>query len=382
MNASLPVAILFGIEIRVSASLAILLGMVMLIGAEQALVMAPGLAMPLQWLVGALVAVTFLLTVLAHELAHALVGRRRGVATTTLVLNMIGGMAPITIQAAKPRDELAIALAGPVTSLLVAAVALPGGFLLGGVTSPVGPIAGGLFVVGSLNLLLGAASLLPGMPLDGGRVVRAVAWARTGDRDRAGRATERSGRLLGIATVGIGIVCILVADPFIGLMLVALGWLLSGASRSLEQRRQFERALQGAVAADALVVDVPRVAPQLTVDTFADRFEGDGAVRALPVVDGDRVVGVIGAGRLRRLGRRRYAATRAADVMAVPPQAPLLAPGDSLWATMELLGRGLDGLAVVEGGHLLGMVTRESVSEAVRTRIPEWMLAPRRRRWL
>jgi CBS domain-containing protein len=127
---------------------------------------------------------------------------------------------------------------------------------------------------------------------------------------------------------------------------------------------------------------VPRVAPQLTVDTFADRFEGDGAVRALPVVDGDRVVGVIGAGRLRRLGRRRYAATRAADLMAVPPQAPLLAPGDSLWATMELLGRGLDGLAVVEGGHLLGMVTRESVSEAVRTRIPEWMLAPRRRRWL
>ena len=382
MNASLPVAILFGIEVRVSASLAILLGMVMLIGAEQSVVMAPDLAMPLQWLVGALVAATFLLTVLAHELAHALVGRRRGVATTTLVLNMIGGMAPISIQAARPRDELAIALAGPVTSLLVAAVALPGGFLLGDVTSPVGPIAGGLFVVGSLNLLLGAASLLPGMPLDGGRVVRAIAWARTGDRDRAARATERSGRLLGIATVGFGIVCILVADPFVGLMLVVLGWLLSGASRSLEQRRQFERALQGAVAADALVVDVPRVAPQLTVDTFADRLEGEGAVRAVPVVDGDQVVGVIGAGRLRRLGRRRYAATRAAEVMAVPPQAPLLAPGESLWTTMELLGRGLDGLAVVEGGLLLGMVTRESVSEAVRLRIPEWMLAPRRRRWL
>jgi Zn-dependent protease/CBS domain-containing protein len=382
MNASLPVAIMFGIEIRVSASLAILLGMVMLIGAEQAVVMAPDLAMPLQWLVGALVAVAFLVTVLGHELAHALVGRRRGVTTTTVVLNMIGGMAPVSIEAARPRDELAIALAGPFTSLIVAAVALPAGYLLGDVTSPVGPIAGGLFVVGSLNLLLGLVSLLPGMPLDGGRAVRALAWARTGDRDRAARATERSGRLLGFGVAGVGIACILVADPFVGLMLVALGWLLAGASRSLEQRRQIERALQGAVAADALVVDVARVGPQLTVDTFADRLEGDGAVRALPVVDGDRVVGVVGAGRLRRLGRRRYAATRAGEVMAVPPQAPLLAPGESLWKTMELLGRGLDGLAVVEGGVLLGVVTRDSVSEAVRTRIPEWMLAPRRRRWL
>jgi CBS domain-containing protein len=105
------------------------------------------------------------------------------------------------------------------------------------------------------------------------------------------------------------------------------------------------------------------------VDTFADRYEGPEGVPAMPVVDDDRVLGIIGRRRLQRLGRRRFGSTRAMDVMAVPPQTPVLAPDDPLWDALDVMNTGgLEGLAVAVEGRLTGMLTRDSVSEAVRLR--------------
>jgi Zn-dependent protease/CBS domain-containing protein len=380
VTSGVAIARLFGIEIRVSLSLAILVAVVVLIGADQAGVMAPGLAVGLQWLVGAGVALGFLASVIAHELAHALVGRRRGVAVTSVRLGFMGSLAPATIEAPRPRDELAIALAGPAVSLVLAVATLPAALALGDVGSPAGPVAGGLFVVGALNVVLGVLSLLPGMPLDGGRAVRALAWARTGDRDRASRVTARVGRFSGAVILGLGAVATLLTDLSTGVMLMALGWLLSSASSTLEQRLDVERYLAGATVAEAVVRDVPRLAAGLTVDTFAARLTEPGGMRALPVMDGEQVLGVVGVGRIRRLGRGALATARASDIMASPPAAPILAPGHPLWAAVELLNRrGLDGLAVVGESGLEGMITRESVGAAVRARVPEWIVV--RRRW-
>ena len=380
MNGGVPIARLFGIEIRVSLSLALLVAVVVLIGADQAGVMAPGLAAPLQWLTGAGVAVAFLVSVVAHELAHALVGRRLGVPTASVMLGFMGSLAPLAIQAGRPRDELAIALAGPIVSFVLAVAVLPLSLVLGNVGSPAGPVAGGLFVVGALNLILGTLSLLPGMPLDGGRAVRALAWARGGDRDRASRAAARIGRLTGFAIMGLGAAGMLVADLSTGILLIAMGWLLSSASGTLEQRLDIDRYLTGATVEEALVRDAPRVTPGLTVDTFASRLLDPEGMRALPVMDGDTVLGVVGVGRVRRLGRAKLATARASDIMAVPPGAPFLALDHPLWDAVELLNRrNLDGLAVVSDGGLEGMITRDSVGAAVRARVPEWVVA--RRRW-
>jgi Zn-dependent protease/CBS domain-containing protein len=371
MNGGIPVVNLFGIEFRVSFTLAVMVGFVALIGAEQSASLAPDMAVALQWLIGAGVAALFLVSVVAHELAHALVGRRRGVRTTAVVLGLVGGMAPLSIEASAPRDEFAIAVAGPIASLAIAAAVVPVGLLVGLAGEAAGAVTGALFVLAALNVMLGVASLLPGLPLDGGRVVRAVAWARTGDRDRAAMATARSGRALGWGVIGVGVVVMVLDDPVLGLMLAALGWLLAGASRGLEQRAEFERAVRGLTVAEALVADVQHVSPGLTVDTFASQLGGDGMPVAVPVVDDGRVLGVVGATMLRRLPRRKQSTTRAADVMAVPPQAPLVAPGDQIWTVLEAMQRrGLDGLAVVEEGRLVGMVTRESAAAVVRARLP------------
>lgn len=381
MNGGFPVANLFGIEVRVSLTLAIMVGIVALIGAEQAAVMAPGMAGILHWVVGIVVALLFLVSVGVHEFAHALVGRRRGVATTSMVLGLVGSLAPLSIETRRPGDEFAIAVSGPIASILIGAALAPLGIALGFVGTPVGPMAGGLFVVGALNLMIGLASLIPGMPMDGGRIVRSIVWRRTGDPDRATLATAHSGRFLAWGVVAVGVVRVLMGDAVLGLLLAALGWLFNSVSRSLEDRARMEHALRGVTVREAMLADVAQVAPGLTLDTFAGRLGVDGEPRALPVVDGDRVLGVIGATAVRRVPRRRAALTRAGDAMAVPPRAPLLAPDASLWGAMEAMQRSaLDGLAVVEDGRLIGVLTRDSAADAIRSRMPAELFWRGRRR--
>ncbi|HEY5629732.1 MAG TPA: site-2 protease family protein [Candidatus Limnocylindrales bacterium] len=371
MNGGIPVASLFGIEVRVSVSLAVMVGVVALLGADQAVLLSPELAGPAQWVVGAVVAVLYLLSVLVHEMTHALVGRSRGIATRAIVLNLVGGLAPLSIEAGRPRDEVAIAVSGPMASLIIAAVLLPGAVALNFAVTTFDVASSALLVIGVLNLMLGLASLLPALPLDGGRLVRGIAWARTGDRDRASATAARVGRLLGWAISLIGLVLLLLDDPILGVMLVAMGWLLGGTSRGLAQRAELERAMRGLTVADALLRDVPHVGPGLTVDTFAGQLGNDGAPRAMPVLDGEHVLGVIGLGALRRLGAKRLSTARVGDVMATPPAAPLVRVEDAIWGVMETMQRrGLDGLAVVEDGHLVGMVTRDSAAAAMRTRLP------------
>ncbi len=290
----IPIARVLGIEIRISVAWVVLVALIAFIGGQQAILSDPTLIPLAQLAIGIAVALLFLASVVAHELAHALVGRRRGVPTTTIVLGFIGGLAPLSIQAATARDELVIAVAGPMVSFLLGALFVAGGVLVGSVIPGSAPIAGGVVVVGVLNLILGVLSVLPAMPLDGGRVVRAFAWSRYGDRDRAYRTTARVGRMIGWTILGAGVALVLADLVTEGLIGIALGWLLNTGARTGERRLALEQLLRGAQVSDAMRVDVPFVGPNLTIDTFASRFEGQDAVAAMPVVDDDKVVGVVG----------------------------------------------------------------------------------------
>ena len=363
----IPVARILGIELRISVAWVVLIALIAFIGVQQAALSDPTMNPAVQLVIGIVVALLFLASVIAHELAHALVGRRRGVPTNTIVLGFIGGLAPLSIQASTARDELVIAVAGPLVSFVLGAVLSVAGVLLGTLVPASTPIAGGIVIVGVLNLILGVLSVVPAMPLDGGRVVRAFAWSRNGDRDRAYRTTARVGRMVGWTILGAGVALVLADQVTEGLIGIALGWLLNTGARTGERRLALEQLLRGSRVQDAMRVDVPFVGPNLTIDTFANRFEGADAVAAMPVVDDDRVVGVLGRKRLVRLGRRRFGGTRVEDVMAAPPQAPVLAPSDALWDAVEAMNEaGLDGLAVADEGQLAGLVTRESLADTIR----------------
>ena len=368
MRGGVPIARIRGIEVRISLPWILLLALSAIVGAEQASVASPALGAPVHGLIGAVVGLGFLASAAVHELAHAFTARRFGVPVSQVVVGFVGGGAPGS-EASRPPDDMLVALAGPMASFVLAFASLPlalGAVLLG---SQLGAVAGGLVILGGLNLAMGILSLVPAPPLDGARVVRAIGWSRKGSLQAGIGLSIRVGRAVAFIAVGVGIALTVIGRASEGLMLLLLGWLLQKESGAQEQRLMLDGVLKGTSVRDAMRTDVPVVSPSLTLDVYADRFADEGSVEAFPVVDDGHVVGVIGRTQLRRLGRGKLAETRTADAMAKPPAAPLVTPDADLGGTAELLGRlGLDGLAVVEDERLMGVITRETIRSLVRLR--------------
>ncbi|MFL5755115.1 MAG: CBS domain-containing protein, partial [Chloroflexota bacterium] len=354
----LPIARVAGIEIRLSLAWVLMLAVVTLVGAEGAQEVDASLRDPVAWALGAVIAGLFLGSMIAHELAHALTARLRGIDPGAVVLGLTGQMAPLEVEGRTARDELAIAAAGPLVSLGITLVLVPVGVVLDDARGITDAVALGVLLLALLNAALAGLGLLPALPLDGGRIVRALAWWRTSDVDRASRFTVTVSRYVGWWLMALGVTFAIVLRPDIGIVVLALGWFISTGARVMQRRLGLEQALRGVLVSDALERDVPRVAPQLTLDTFADSAVKSGAT-SVPVIADDRVVGVVGLDKIRRVARRSWPTTRAGDVMAVPPAAPFLTPDDPFWDALELLRTtGLDGLAVVDEGVLTGMFTR------------------------
>ncbi|HEV8489422.1 MAG TPA: site-2 protease family protein [Candidatus Limnocylindrales bacterium] len=366
----IPVARLFGFEIRIHPSWIFIVAVVAVIVERQVREISTGLDPVTGWLVGAVTAGAFLLSVLAHELAHGIVARRRGIDVGPITLYFFGGSASFQLESDRPRDEAAIALAGPVVSLAIGLVLVLVAFLADATGHPVGQAAAIIaLVLAVLNLILGGANLIPAYPLDGGRLVRAAVWARKNDEREGARAAAASGRYVGWALVGAGLLLILMDDVVDGLMLGLSGWFLGGASRGIMRRLAVQELLKDVRVADVMDKEVGSVAPHLTVDTFADRLLEGGDGVAMPVLQDEAVVGLIGASQLRRLRRKAWETTRAEDLMVAPPTLPLVGPEDTLWSALDRLRRtGLDGLPVVEGVRLLGVVTRQAIVATIQSR--------------
>jgi Zn-dependent protease len=367
----IPVARILGIEIRVQLGWVIVLALIGYIAVVQLQAAEPTLDPTLAAVLGGIVAIGFFLSSLVHDLAHALVGRRRGLAVPALTVSFFGGSTPLDPVASKPADELAIGLAGPLASiglgaaLLVLALAAGAGSATGIVT-----VAAMLEVVSVLNFILGFVNLLPAYPLDGGRIVRAIGWRRGGTLNAGWRAAGRSGRLTGYAGIGLGTAVIIGGELTSGAMIALSGWFLALSARSIAERLRVDALIGGLRVEDAMELGSMSIGPGLTVDTFAGQLlDGESTMTAVPVVSDDTVVGVLGVREVRRLRRDRWATTRVEEVMAKPPRLGILSARDNLAAAVERLQRaGLDGLPVVDGGSLVGMLTRRSVGKLLHDR--------------
>lgn len=366
---AIPIVRLFGIEIRAHVSWAIILTIIAVTVVAQIGETAASVEPLVRWLIGAVVAFAFLVSAVAHELGHALAARRSGAAPATVVVYFFGGAAEPTAAGRRPRDEVVAALAGPAVSLALGAglmvVAVIGAVARDGPVAVIGQIA---LVVGVMNLVLGAVNLLPAFPLDGGRVVRAIAWSRTGDRLRGQRVAARVGRWLGVGAAVVGTALILI-DSVDGLMLALSGWFLVSSARAVERSADVDALLEGISVADVMDHDAAGIPAALTVDTFAEQML-DGSTTSAAVTRGHDVVGVLGTRQVRRIRRDRWAQTRAADVMEAADRLPRIAPEMSLRDALDHLHRtGLDGLPVTDDGALAGVVTRRAVAEAIRDRL-------------
>jgi Zn-dependent protease len=363
----IPVARLFGFEIRLHPSWVVIVAIVTVLVVGQMEASAAGVPVPLRWLTGAVVAAAFLLSVLSHELGHGVAARRRGIEVGPITLYFFGGSASFELDVERPRDEVVVALAGPAVSLVIGLILAIIGIAASESRVPLFDVIAGIALVLSvLNLVLAAANLLPAYPLDGGRVVRAAVWARTGDERRGSTAAAISGRMVSWIIVAVGVLVALVGDAVDGLMIALSGWFLGTASRGIQRRLAVQDLLKDVRVGDVMDRTVNSITPNLTVDTFGDRLLETESTSALPVLRDDAIVGLVTASQVRKLRRRLWPTTRAEDLMLAPPALPLLRVGDTLWSALDGLRRtGLDGLPVVEGAGLLGVITRRAILAAI-----------------
>jgi Zn-dependent protease/predicted transcriptional regulator len=367
----IPIARIFGIELRVHVGWILVLGLIGYVAVTGLNVVQPGLDPAVGWVAGGIVAIGFFLSSAAHDLGHAIVARRRGLPVTSVAVSFFGGATPLDPVAPKADDDLAIAVAGPAVSIVIAIV-------LAVVTGALNAVGGPAFltfaatvgVLMGLNVLLGVVNLLPAYPLDGGRIVRAFAWRRRGSIEAGWRASARSGRLTGFVAIGIGVVVALSDYVTNGAMIAISGWFLVLSARSISERMRVDKLIGGLHVEDAMETSPVSVGPMLTVDTLAGQLlDGESTMTAVPVVSDGDVVGLLGVREVQRLQRRLWATTRVEDVMAKPPRLTMLSARDSLVTAVERLQRaGLDGLPVVDGRSLVGILTRRSVGQLLHER--------------
>jgi Zn-dependent protease len=365
-----PVARILGFEIRLHLSWLFIVAIVTVTVAGRLSVFQPEIDAPVSWIVGLIASLGFMGSVVAHELAHAIAARRDGSSSTSVVVHFVGSPALIDVIASSPGAEARVAFAGPFASL-----AIGGGLAILAVgimaVSPaLGAVADVLFIIGALDLILAGVSLVPAFPLDGGRLVRAIAWARTGDPRRGTQVAGKVGQYVGRALLVVGFAIIILAqDSLDGIMVGLVGWFLMSSARSVDRWLYLDGLVAGIQVGEAMEPHLETLSPQLTLDTFA-RGILDGSVGpALPVVRDDTIVGIVGAAQVRRVAPRNWASTRTEDVMVAPPDMPVASPEESLTVALDRLRRShLDGLPVLDGAALRGVLTRRSIAAILHAR--------------
>jgi Zn-dependent protease len=329
--------------------------------------LAPGSSTFVYWVVAATGAVLLFASLLAHELAHSVVAERRGVRVEGITLWLLGGVSQLHGEAATPQDEFEIASAGPLTSVLLA-LGFGGVALL---TAMVGgpdllvAIVGWLAVV---NLVLAIFNVLPAAPLDGGRLLHAAVWRRTGDRSRATMVATRAGGWLGYTLVGLGILLTLVGD-LSGLWFVLLGWFLLAASRAEATHELLHGALVGVRVRDVMTAE-PIVAPaDTTLAVLVDEWflRHDCSAYPLRGAGGD-IVGLVTLSRVKAVPRHDWGRVTAGEIAEPLGSLATATPDESLPSLLDRISTATTGggrALVFEGATLVGIVTPTDVQRAV-----------------
>jgi len=312
-------------------------------------------------------AAAFMAALLAHELAHSLVARRCGVPVTSITLWALGGVSELGGEPPTARADLRIAAAGPAASL---AAGLLSGGLAAAVHAGGGPgiAVAALGWLAAMNVLLAAFNLLPGAPLDGGRILRAVLWRRTGDRVRAARSAAAAGRAVGAALIILGMGEVLLWADAGGLWLALIGMFVMSAAAGEATAGAAAAALAGLRVGDIMTPDPDIGGTWMTVAGFIDGIALRSAQAGFPVIGpGGSLAGVTGVSRLGRVPPDSRASTTLGQVMDPVPPGYLAAPEDPAAPLLSRppLAGDLAAIVLTEG-RITGIVTVSRLRQIIR----------------
>jgi Zn-dependent protease/predicted transcriptional regulator len=315
------------------------------------------------YLVGGLVSALLLFaSLLAHELAHSVVARAKGIPVDGITLFIFGGVARTRMEASSPGDEFQIAGVGPLSSFIIAVGF--GALAIGGMRAGLPPI---LTVpaeyLGYLNLVLAIFNLLPGFPLDGGRLFRAILWKVTGNLTRATRIATLGGQWFGLGLIGWGALRAAQGVLMGGIWMMFIGWFLRNAARN-SYRQHLVHAMLAGVKAEEVMTRLPTtIPPDIPIYDAMETYFGRSRFVAYPVAVGDRPVGIVTIFQVRETPESDWTWRPIEDVMTPIEERMTVAPDDAMMAALEKLqGSTLRRLLVVENGRLVGFLTANDVA--------------------
>lgn len=370
-----------GIDIEVDWSLFVIFALVTFSLASGVLPRwHPDWAAWLVWGTAFVAAILFFGSVLLHELSHALVGRAYGMSVRRITLFVFGGVAHLESEPTTPKAELLMAVVGPITSIALGIGATVAGLLLAGnaaglVDDPelaaraIGPVATLLLWLGPINVMLGIFNLVPGFPLDGGRVLRAVLWSATGDLAKATRWACAAGRGFAAVLMATGVLMAFgFRVPFFGtgvvggLWLVLIGWFFHNAARASYEQVVVRKRLEGVPVTAVMLSRLQTVAPGMTITQLVRDYVMGTDQTSFPVVDGSELVGVVASRDVRHVPYEQWPFVTVQQVMAPAEGMPAVDASAGAQEALEKLATSdADQLPVVDHGQLRGFVRRQDI---------------------
>lgn len=367
LKGSIPIGRFFGISVRLHVSWFIIFVLVtwsLVVGYfPQAF---PHWSTGMSVAAGVLASLLFFASVLAHELMHSIVAQKQGIPVQSITLFIFGGLAQIGEEPKTPQDEFRMAFAGPLTSLVIGLAFLGIWYFWKVAPELVRAVS---FWLGWINIFLAGFNLIPGFPLDGGRVLRSVIWWRNNNLYRSTVIAANVGKVIGYLIIAAGIFIIFTGNWFNGLWLGLIGWFLLSAAEGSVRQMALQQMLRGHFAYEVMTRECAFIEPSMNVQQLVnDNILAEGR-RCFPVVENNKALGLVTLHNIKVVPREMWNIKSVREIMTPIEQVKAVTPDTELYSVLKLiLEENINQVLVLKDGNILGMITRENLLSFINIR--------------
>lgn len=371
MKAHIKLGRIFGIAIGLHYSWIIIALLVTLSLHSQFAIDHPNWDASTTWVIAIITGLLFFVSIVLHELSHAAVAKLRGIPVRAITLFALGGVAQIEKDAADAKSEFWMGIIGPIASIVIGIVCLLLAWLFGWnfAAEAASPAAAMFMWLGFINIALAVFNLIPGFPLDGGRVLRAIVWWITGDGNRSTRIAAGVGQFVAFVFIMLGIWRFFSGAGFGGLWIAFIGWFLLDAARASGAQVEITERLSGVKVGDVMAQQFPTVDANVNLEMFVQGHLVPTGHRCFVVTEQGTPAGIITPHEVNAIERARWPYTTVGDVMRSLESLRTVSPERPLAEALEIMGRDdINQLPVVQKGRLAGIISRGHILRVLQTR--------------
>lgn len=371
MKAHIKLGRIFGVAVGLHYSWIIIALLVTLSLRSQFAVDHPNWDASTTWIIAIITGLLFFVSILLHELSHAAVAKLRGIPVRAITLFALGGVAQIEKDAADAKSEFWMGIIGPITSFVIGLFCLALAWLFGwNLASEAVSAPAAMFMwLGFINIALAIFNMIPGFPLDGGRVLRAIVWWITGDANRSTRIASRVGQLVALGFIMLGIFRFFSGAGFGGLWIAFIGWFLLDAARASGAQVEITERLTGLKVGDVMAQQFPIVDANANLQTFVQEHLLPTGHRCFVVSEQGTPAGIITPHEVKAIDRARWPYTTVGDVMRSFDTLRTVSPERPVTEALEMMGReDVNQIPVVQQGKLAGIISRAHIVRVLQTR--------------